>query len=379
MGHKTIKIAYFIDRIIEGGTELQLVDQINHLEGDGIEQILFCMYKSEEHDDIPIKCRTEILEICSLANAETLKKAWDVARFLRKENVDIVQTYFFDSNCLGVLCGRVAHVKKIISCRRDLGFWYTKNLLLFLQICNALTDRILVNSNSVKDNVLRLEKVYPNKIDIIKNGIDASSYRYEPSFRVAARNELSVDQDDVCIGLIANMSRPVKRVDLFVEAARIILSKGIHAKFFILGDGYLRDELQERVDSYCLASQIIFLGKKFDKRRLLSALDIAVLSSDAEGFSNAIMEYMAAGIPTVASNVDGNLELIKPGNNGLLFEKGNAEDLSKKLLELILHPSLCLKLGGRAVEDIASYDWSNRKKEITEYYTQLLGKGRNDQ
>jgi len=348
------------------------VEQINRLEGDGIEQILFCMYKSNEHDTIPIKCQTEILNIRSLLKASTAKKVWNTAQILKNQRVDIVQTYFFDSTFLGVLCGRVAHVKKIISCRRDMGFWYTRNLLFFLKMCNAFTDHILVNSNSVKGKVVRSEKVNPDKIDIIKNGIQVSIYKYESSYRIAARKDLSVKQDDVCIGLIANMSRPVKRVDLFIEAARIILSKGICAKFFILGEGYLREELQERVDSYGLASHVFFLGKNFDKRRLLSALDIAALTSDSEGLSNAVLEYMAAGIPSVVSDVEGNLELIQPGHNGLSFRKGSAEDLSEKLLMLIQNPIRCAKLGRQAAEDSRDYDWSKRVQELKGYYRGLL-------
>jgi L-malate glycosyltransferase len=372
MGTEKVKIAYFIDSIIEGGTELQLVEQINRLEGDEFEQILYCLFKSEEHDSIPIKCRTEILEIRSLAKADTLMKAFEVAFFLRKKNIDIVQTYFFDSTCLGVFCGRLAGVKKVISCRRDLGFWYTRNLLLLLRFCNLFTNHIIVNSESVKRNVVNCERVKNNKIDKIGNGIDLSSYTVIPNVRSEARNALSIKENEVTIGIIANMSRPVKRVDLFVEAAKIILTQGIHVKFFILGDGYLKAELQEKVRSNGLDASICFLGKGFDKHLLLSSLDIAVLTSDSEGFSNAIMEYMASGIPSVVSDVVGNIEMIRSDQNGLLFLKGDAQDLSDKLIELIFDPSKRVEFGRRAAVDILDFDWSRRIVEMKGYYREIL-------
>lgn len=372
MGNQVIKIAYFIDRLINGGTELQLVEQINRLEGDGFEQFLFCMYKSDEHDSIPIKCRTEILDIRSLMRVDSALKVLSQARYLKRQHIDVVQTYFFDSMCLGVLCGSLARVERVVSCRRDMGFWYTPKHLFFLRLCNLLANRILVNSTCVKENVVRYEKVVPQKVDVIRNGLQVASFRDVSSGREKARQELSIERDEMGVGLVANMSRPVKRVDLLVEAARILVSRGIKVKFFLLGEGYLKAELQERVRSYGLSSQVIFLDKNFDKRCLLSALDIATLTSDSEGLSNALMEYMAAGIPSVVSDVEGNLELIKSDCNGLVFKRGSFADLSEKLLQLIQDPIRRRELGKQAAEDIRDYDWQNRTAELKRYYRDLL-------
>lgn len=369
---RVIRIAYFIDRIIHGGTELQLVEQINRLEGEGIKQVLFCLNKSEEHDSIPIKCPTIILDIRSLMRARTAGKAVSIARYLARNRIDVVQTYFFDSMCLGVLSGRMARVKRVISCRRDMGFWYTQKHLIMLMICNLLVDRILVNSTCVKENVVKHEKAAPGKIDVIRNGLEIAAFRERSACRNEARKAFSIRSDEVSIGLVANMSRPVKRVDLLVEAARIIIAKGFKAKFFLFGDGYLRAELQARVVSYGLSPHVIFLDKSTDKRFLLSALDIATLTSDSEGLSNSILEYMAAGIPSVVSDVEGNLELIQPGCNGLLFRKGSAEDLSEKLIMLIKDPVKRAGLGRQAAEDSRDYDWSKRVQELKEYYRGLL-------
>ena len=147
-----IRIAYFIDRIVKGGTELQLVEQINRLSTIGVTQILFCLYKSEEHDDLAIKCRVEIVNIKSILRLSTLPKILKIVKILRTEEINIVQTYFFDSTLVGVICGKLAISQKIISCRRDLGFWYNKKLLTVLWFLNKFTNKILVNSSVVKKN-----------------------------------------------------------------------------------------------------------------------------------------------------------------------------------------------------------------------------------
>ena len=367
-----IKIAYFIDRIIEGGTELQLVEQINRLEAKGIRQTLYCLYKSDEQNKIPINCNVEILNIRSLAKCDSLKKMVKVAKTLKSNKVDIVQTYFFDSIMFGVLCAKIAGVNKILSCRRDLGFWYTKRLILWLRIINTLTDRILVNSSAVQLNVAYHEKVRLTGIDIIRNGIDVKRYQFTKDYKKESRLKLSIQEDDICIGIIANMSREVKRLDLFVEAARIIISNGIHVKFFVLGDGYLRKKLEIIADQYNLKSNLFFLGKAYIKDRLLSCMDIGVITSDSEGLSNSLLEYMASGIPSVASNVGGNLELIRDKENGYLFNKGNSDDLALKLSGLINDAKKRKEYGEQAAKDILHFDWNAKMNEILNYYKFLL-------
>lgn len=369
---KPLKIAYFIDRIIEGGTELQLAEQINRLENNGVKQILFCLYESPEHRSVSINCRTEILDIRSLKQPCNLKKIKRVVRILKEEGIDIIQTYFFDSTIFGILCGKLAKTKIIISCRRDLGFWYTNKLLFWLRMANRFADRILVNSKAVKENVNQVEKVNISKIYVIKNGIDIHEYNFDKYEKERCRAKLGVSDDEICIGIIANMSRLVKRVDLFIEAARILLSRGIKAKFYILGDGYLRNDLENMMRSYHIEKFIRFLGRDYDKQMLLAALDIGVITSDSEGFSNSIMEYMASNTAPVASDVDGNRELIQNRVNGYLFKAGDAMDLANKLDALSKNVEERSKIAAKAREYIGEYEWSIRKEEMLQYYYHLL-------
>lgn len=372
MDKPSIKIAYFIDRIIAGGTELQLVEQINRLESTKIKQFLFCFYASDEHDSLPVKCQIEILNIRSLCRLSTVIKMFYVRSILKENKINIVQTYFFDSTVFGILCAKFAGIKKKISCRRDLGFWYTSFKLFFLRIINGFTGRILVNSNAVKENVLKEENVNSDKIDIIRNGIDIGKYKPNIQLREKTRNELSIQGNVVCVGIIANMSRKVKRVDLVINAARILVSKQTNVIFFIMGDGYLRNSLEKQCRTHGLTNNVFFLGKNFDKAAFLSAIDIGILTSDSEGLSNSIMEYMAVGLPVVASNIAGNRELIRDNDNGCLFAPGDAKDLAQKILFLISNKDKRIQLGNQAKKSILGSDWSKKIGEIEEYYFQLF-------
>ena len=274
---------------------------------------------------------------------------------------------------MGVLCGKLARVKKIISCRRDLGFWYTKKLLFFIRIINLLTHRILVNSKEVKKSVIKHERVRSSILDIINNGIDIKRYKYNASFRSKSREIFYLNKDEICIGIIANMSRKIKRVDLFIDAARIIIYRGLNAKFYILGDGFLRHDLEQLKDKYNLNGHVIFLGKAKLKNNLLAAMDVGVITSDSEGLSNSIMEYMASNIVSVASNVGGNRELIQDSATGYLFKAGDSMDLANTLDNVCRNMEKHNKITARAKEYIGQYDWSIKKVEILQYYQELLG------
>jgi glycosyltransferase involved in cell wall biosynthesis len=368
MSGQEIRIAYFIDKLIEGGTELQLVEQINHLAGKGTWQILFCLQKGTVSDATAVKCRTEVLNVSSLMRLSTFLKLLKTAQTLKREKVSIVQTYFFDSTFFGVIASRIARVCRTISCRRDVGFWHTRVLVMIMRMLNLFCHRILVNSSTVKDSVCKTEKISPGRIDVIRNGISIRRYTALLAQRESSREALGISANEVCIGILANMSRQVKRVDLFVDAARILINNRKYPKFVVLGEGHLKTELQEKGKSSGLESHLFFLTKETKKDLVLAAIDIGVLTSDSEGLSNAIMEYMVCGHPTVASDIPGNRELIVHNENGLLFKKGDAVDLAEKLAVLINDPHARTAMGKHAMADIANFDWSLRTEEIVRYY-----------
>ena len=216
------------------------------------------------------------------------------------------------------------------------------------------------------------EKARIDKIDIINNGIDIAQYNYSKKFRENSRQLFGLKDDYICIGIIANMDRKVKRVDVFLEAARIAISRGINAKFFILGGGGYGEILKKKRDRYGIQEHVYFLGKAQTKNELLAAMDIGVICSDSEGFSNSIMEYMASGTVAVVTSVGGNVELIKDNCNGRLFSAGDYEELAKIIEEICNGDKNRLKIIHNAKESIRSYDWKPKTKEMLSYYRALI-------
>jgi glycosyltransferase involved in cell wall biosynthesis len=127
-------------------------------------------------------------------------------------------------------------------------------------------------------------------------------------------------------------------------------------------------------NDYGLNDHVFFLGNTFSKERLLSAMKIGVITSDSEGLSNAIMEYMASGVPAIASNVPGNRELIRDNENGCLFDNGNAKDLADIISYLMYNRDRAEEFARQASQNILNFDWSYRIEEILDYYRGLINR-----
>jgi glycosyltransferase involved in cell wall biosynthesis len=151
----------------------------------------------------------------------------------------------------------------------------------------------------------------------------------------------------VNICLVANI-RPIKRIGDLVLAAAQLLQACPQTRFWIVGDvpdtPYARD-LVDLPNRLGIQDRVTFLGKTGDPLQLVKRCQIGVLTSESEGLSNSIMEYMACGLPVVCSDVGGNPELVRHDENGYLFEAGDIVGLTASLIELCRNPGKRVAMG----------------------------------
>jgi L-malate glycosyltransferase len=139
----------------------------------------------------------------------------------------------------------------------------------------------------------------------------------------------------------------VKNQAMFLRAARKVKEKFPDARFVLAGEGELLGEAKNLAKDLGLAGESHFIGRCADVPALLNASDVCVLSSRTEGFSNSILEYMAAGKPVVATKVGGAAEAVREGENGFLIESDDDEALAARLIELLENPRQARKFGER--------------------------------
>ncbi len=141
------------------------------------------------------------------------------------------------------------------------------------------------------------------------------------------------------------MSSEVKGHAVLIEAAAVIVREFPDVRFILVGDGACRKQFGTQVVDLGLDKNFLFLGQREDVPEILAACDLAVLPSKTEGLSNALLEYLAAGLATVATNAGGNAEIIRDGVTGLLVPTDCPEFLTAALLRLLRDPGLAGRLG----------------------------------
>ena len=354
--HKAkMRIAFLIDQLNIGGTEKQLIELIRNLDKTRFEIFLYCLKDSSYFNDIDLPCTKKVLGVSSLSSMNCLRMLYKFAKELRYRKIDIIQLFFFDSTFFGIVAAKFAG-KTIISSKRDLGFWYRPHLLWLLRILSIFIDIYIVNSLSIKELIINKEWVSSKKIHVIYNGI--SSYpNIEDDQIKSIKKQLNINENSFIVGIVANLNRSVKRVDLLVKAAKIITDKYSQVGFVIVGDGYIRSYLENLAENLGVREYFYFTGLVDNPHPYISIFDIGVLTSDSEGFSNSIIEYMLHGKPVIATNCGGNSEIIDTSINGYLFPPGDYTCLAEYIICLIKKPNLMYQFSVCNKQKVKSFSW----------------------
>jgi glycosyltransferase involved in cell wall biosynthesis len=287
---------------------------------------------------------------------------------MRRQRIMLVQTFFIECNILGPWLARLAGVPVVIGSRRNLNEWMGPAIRQIQRLANLSADCILANSKIAAQSIQGAERVPQRKLHIAYNGIDLAKFSRLHQLREQARQMMGVAEDEILVGNVSCM-RKVKGIRQFVDAARIVLASDARMRFVVVGDGPEYAQVVERIRKYGLQDRIHLAGQQTDVLPYLAAMDIGVLSSLAEGFSNSLLEYMASGLPAVATEVGGNREAL--GGAGILVPPDDPEALANAILEL-RSVALRQQLGLAARQRVERFSLARAEKRMKEIYAELL-------
>ena len=201
---------------------------------------------------------------------------------------------------------------------------------------NFFADRIIAVAEAAKDN-LTMTGVNSGKIDVILNGVYPLK---KCADKESIRKRFGVAEDEKVVSIVARIE-DIKGHDYFIDAADMLLKKGIKAKFIIAGTGSYEEHLKQKVNKMGLNEQILFTGFITDADKLMNITDISVNASfGTEATSLALLEGMSLGIPAVVSDFGGNPGVIKSGVNGIIVPKKNSAALAEALEKLLTDDEL---------------------------------------
>jgi glycosyltransferase involved in cell wall biosynthesis len=312
--------------------------------------------------------------IQSLHNPGTLLQQLRLARFLIRHQVEIVHTYGFYASVFALPAAKLARVPATVVSIRDTGETLTDTQKRLQRLACRFADSVLVNAEAVREWLVA-QGCAQSKITVIRNGIEPRQFQ-KTSGRL--RTELGIAPEQPLIGMISRLNR-LKGTEYFLQAAAALAPRFPKVCFLVVGDSAPIDpeyklHLERQAAELGLRNRVVFTGYRKDIAEILSELSVSVLPSLSEGLSNVLLESMAAGVPTVATRVGGNSELIENGISGLLIPPSDANALADALHHLLQDPRRARQLGQAASARIAErFSLTDMVQRTEEHYLKLLG------
>ena len=326
-----------------------------HLNQGGVEQIILTYAKGLDSTKykITVACLeggTIAKEIAALSgiSVNVIQTKSRVMRFLeflaiaRKTNPMLVHN---QASWYGLIVGYLVGAK-CVEMVQSVYQWLNWHERIRYGIYCLFADKIVAVSEAVQEfTLIYFPFMSRRKFKVIYNSVDPKAFT-QVNTGISLRAKHEVPLQSVVVGFVGRLTEQ-KGVTYFLQAASAISQKRNDCRFIIVGDGELRDELQEYAKNLNLEN-IVFAGYQRDVPAYLAMFDIFVLPSLWEGLPVALVEAMAAGKPVVATAVSGTPEVVTDGETGFLVEPKNADQLAERITRLIEDPSLRDRMGRAA-------------------------------
>lgn len=295
-----------------------------------------------------------------------------VAALARRERCAIIHAFLPAACVTAGLASRMARPPVLVTGRRCLGYYKEgRPALRFLEnLVNRWTDAVVPNSEAVRADALRRERLDPGLVRVIYNGVAIPSSGPRSGWGEIAGRELGGPV--VC--LVANFF-PYKGHMDFLDAAAQVLRRVPEAWFAIVGDGRLRAEIERRAAAPDLRGRVLLLGSRADSGDVMALSDIVALASHEEGFPNVILEAMARARPVVSTRVGGVPEAVEEGRTGFLVPPRDPQEMASALIRLLEDPVEAGEMGKRGLARVREHFGMGRMvREHEELYLELLAR-----
>ncbi len=369
------KVFYLLDSLNVGGTEVQAVELATRLDPARYDVTLGCLRVRGPLLERLTGTSVQVCEFYPRGGFDSPRGVYQMlrlARFLRRGRFQVFHAHDLYSNILGIPAAVIARVPVIISSQRDLGHLalYKSGRRVWLRRLQKFSTAVLTNANAVREAVLAEDHFTPEKVRVIHNGVDLD--RFSQASKDRTWLAPAADQEK-WIALVGNMHSEVKGHTVLIGAAQTVVREFPDVRFLFAGDGERRKVFEEQIVRLGLERHFVFLGRRNDVPRVLGCCDFGVLPSQAEGLPNAVLEYLAAGLPTIASQVGGNVEIIQDGKTGLLVPPNNPAALAEAILRLLRAPDFAAALRKSGREYVAAeFSFQRLIEKTDQMYTELL-------
>jgi glycosyltransferase involved in cell wall biosynthesis len=351
-----IKIVHVITALGSGGAESMLVRVATQGDHKAFEHLVVSLTDEGMQGSILRQHGVRVVALGMKRGVPDIRGLLRLRRLLAQEKPQVVQTWLYHADLLGLVAGKLAGISVIgwnIRCSNmELQHFarLTRAVRGTLALCSRFASFAIVNSVAGKEYHERLG-FHPRRWELIFNGFDLNEFRPDAEARGAVRAELGVRDDAKLVGMMARFD-PMKDFATFFEAAAIVSRTSPETHFVLAGSGIdnANNTLRTLIESANL-DNVHLLGFRSDVKRLMAACDVFTLSSHGEGFPNVVGEAMSCGVPCVVTDVGDSAFVV--GETGRIVPLRDPNALAaawKELLSLDLRDRQAL--GSRARERI---------------------------
>jgi glycosyltransferase involved in cell wall biosynthesis len=380
-----VEVCHVITRLDLGGAQENTLYTVRHL-GEPFRASLVCGPGGMLDEEVRGDSRIDSVFVPGLVRP--IRPWSDAAGLLglrevfRKKRPAIVHTHSSKAGVLGRIAARLAGVPIVVHSIHGFGFNDRQpeplraGLVLLERAVAPLTTHFIAVSRANLGQGAALGIIPRGRGSLIRSGIAIEPFVRAARERgqcgaAALRRQIGMPGEGPLVGMVACL-KPQKAPLDFVEVARRVAHEVPQARFLIAGDGPLRPAIEARARAVGLEGRLHLLGWRRDLPRVMAALDVLVLTSLWEGLPRVIPEGIAAGVPVVATAVDGTADILVDGENGMVCRPGDVAGLAVRVVALLRDPVLGSRLAGRALGLLAEFDIDRMVRAQEELYLDLL-------
>lgn len=308
-----------------------------------------------------------------------LKIAREIAKFQKSKRFDIIHTHGGVSGFYGRWAACRCRIPVIIHTLHGIHYLHYRNVLLkcffvlLERYFSRFTDALIFVSNADKQKGQKYKLAPGKKMHMIENGIDFSGLSLRAN-RIENGHDFGITSAQPIVGTVARLHRQ-KGLSYLIKAAKKLSQAYPKVKVMIVGEGPQRHKLERLSKSLGLLDTVQFLGERKDVIRIFSLFDVFVLPSLWEGLPYAVIEAGALGLAVVASNIDGNSEIIRDGETGVLVPPKDTDALAMSIIRLLSNEDTRNRLGKNLKESILpKYALSRMVEQTQELYLRSFEK-----
>jgi len=343
------RIALVIDGLGPGGAEKTVLDVAGAFAAMNLETVIVYLQN---------RSSSTLLEACGQRNIATvfsqISRLWKVhewlsfLRAIRRIRPDVLHAHLHYATIVSVVVGALLRIPTFVTLHtlEEPGFWSKTGLRLRLMfaLLNYLPCELICLTNRSKEAVLKYVPNKRDRIHIIPNGLSTSDWK------VSERRFASHDPSRPMVLLSVAVLRRLKGLHHLVHAHAVLSRRFPNLHLHVVGDGPERDNLEREAERVGCGERVVFAGQRPDVREIMQSADMFVLPTLFDALPTVIIEAMATGLPIIASRTGGIPEMIQDGENGLLVEPSNEDELIQACERLIRSPQLAARLGAAARE-----------------------------